>query len=109
MSFERYLLETNVLSHLITHPQGKASARIGKVGESNICASIIVAAELHMGVQRVGSRRLLEAVEEVLAEIEVLPLDLRWALPSICEAAAKSQPGTARTWLASCPPVEEPS
>ena len=71
----RYLLDTNIISDLIRHPQGKASARIGKVGESNICTSIIVAAELRYGCAKRGSRRLLEAVEELLGEIEVLPFD----------------------------------
>jgi len=58
----RYLLDTNILSDLIRNPQGKAAKRIAKVGEDNVCTSIIVAAELRYGCARSGSRRLIEAV-----------------------------------------------
>jgi tRNA(fMet)-specific endonuclease VapC len=72
----RYLLDTNILSDLIRNPQGKAAKRIAKVGEDNVCTSIIVAAELRYGCTRSGSRRLIEAVEELLSEIDVLPFDV---------------------------------
>jgi tRNA(fMet)-specific endonuclease VapC len=71
----RYLLDTNVISDLIRNPQGKAAKRIAKVGEANICTSIIVAAELRYGGAKAGSKRLLNAVDDLLSEIEVLPLD----------------------------------
>ncbi|MPZ30510.1 MAG: PIN domain-containing protein [Rhodospirillales bacterium] len=72
----RYLLDTNILSDLIRNPQGKAAKRIAKVGEDQICTSIIVAAEMRYGCARSGSRRLIEAVEELLSEIDVLPFDV---------------------------------
>ena len=72
----RYLLDTNILSYLIRNPQGKAAKRIAKVGEDNVCTSIIVAAELRYGCARSGSRRLIEAVEELLSEIDILPFDV---------------------------------
>lgn len=72
----RYLLDTNILSDLIRNPQGKAAKRIAKVGEDQICTSIIVAAELRYGCARSGSRRLIEAVEELLSEIDILPFDV---------------------------------
>ena len=72
----RYLLDTNILSDLIRNPQGKAAKRIAKVGEDNVCTSIIVAAELRYGCARSGSRRLIEAVEELLSEIDILPFDV---------------------------------
>lgn len=72
----RYLLDTNIISDLMRNPQGKAAKRIAKVGEDNICTSIIVAAELRYGCARSGSRKLLDIVEELLAEIEVLPFDV---------------------------------
>jgi tRNA(fMet)-specific endonuclease VapC len=72
----RYLLDTNILSDLVRNPQGKAAKRIAKVGEDNICTSIIVAAELRYGCARSGSRRLIEAVEELLSEIDILPFDV---------------------------------
>ena len=72
----RYMLDTNIISDLIRNPQGKAAKRIAKVGENNICTSIIVAAELRYGCAKSGSTRLLKAVEDLLGEIEVLPLDV---------------------------------
>jgi tRNA(fMet)-specific endonuclease VapC len=71
----RYLLDTNIISNLMRNPQGKAAKRIAKVGEDNICTSIIVAAELRYGCAKSGSKKLLDAVEELLAEIDVLPFD----------------------------------
>jgi tRNA(fMet)-specific endonuclease VapC len=70
------MLDTNIISDLIRNPQGKAARRIAKAGEDNICTSIIVAAELRYGCAKSGSQRLLKAVEDLLAEIEVLPFDI---------------------------------
>ncbi len=78
------MLDTNIISELIRHPQGKAAARIAKVGEGNVCTSIIVAAELRYGSVKSGSKRLREAVEEVLGEIDVLQFDV----PADAEYAA---------------------
>ena len=72
----RYMLDTNIISDLIRNPQGKAAKRIAKAGESNICTSIIVAAELRYGCAKSGSTRLLKAVEDLLGEIDVLPFDV---------------------------------
>jgi tRNA(fMet)-specific endonuclease VapC len=69
------MLDTNVISDLVKNPQGKAAQRIAKVGEDNICTSIIVAAELRYGCAKSGSKRLLKAVEDILGEIAVLPFD----------------------------------
>ena len=71
-----YMLDTNIISDLVRNPQGKAAKRIAKVGEDRICTSIIVAAELRYGCAKSGSQRLLKAVEDMLAEIEVLPFDV---------------------------------
>ena len=72
----RYMLDTNIISDLVRNPQGKTAKRIAKAGEDNICTSIIVAAELRYGCAKSGSERLLKAVEELLAEIDVLPFDV---------------------------------
>nr|WP_187434685.1 type II toxin-antitoxin system VapC family toxin [Bradyrhizobium cytisi] len=72
----RYMLDTNIISDLIRNPQGKAARRIAKVGENNVCTSIIVAAELRYGCAKSGSQRLLKAVEDLLGEIDVLPFDV---------------------------------
>ncbi|TYL86939.1 type II toxin-antitoxin system VapC family toxin [Bradyrhizobium cytisi] len=70
------MLDTNIISDLIRNPQGKAARRIAKVGENNVCTSIIVAAELRYGCAKSGSQRLLKAVEDLLGEIDVLPFDV---------------------------------
>jgi tRNA(fMet)-specific endonuclease VapC len=72
----RYLLDTNIISDLVRNPQGKTAKKIAKRGEDNICTSIIVAAELRYGCAKSGSKRLIDAIEELLAEIEVLPFDV---------------------------------
>jgi tRNA(fMet)-specific endonuclease VapC len=70
------MLDTSIISDLIRNPQGKAAKRIAKVGEGNVCTSIIVAAELRYGCAKSGSKRLLKAVEDLLSEITVLPFDV---------------------------------
>jgi tRNA(fMet)-specific endonuclease VapC len=71
----RYLLDTNILSDLIRNPRGRAARRVAKVGETSICTSIIVAAELRYGCAKSGSSRLRKAVEDLLGEIDVLPFE----------------------------------
>jgi tRNA(fMet)-specific endonuclease VapC len=71
----RYMLDTNVISDLMKNPRGKAAKRIARIGEDNICTSIIVAAELRYGCFKKGSERLLKSVEDLLAEIDVLPFE----------------------------------
>jgi tRNA(fMet)-specific endonuclease VapC len=89
------MLDTNIISDLIRNPRGKAAKRIAKAGEDNICTSILVAAELRYGCAKRGSERLLKAVEDVLGEINVLPLDVPadteyGGIRSRLEAAGKS-------------------
>jgi tRNA(fMet)-specific endonuclease VapC len=71
----RYLLDTNIISDLIRNPKGKVAKHIARVGENNVCTSIIVAAELRYGCAKSGSKRLLEAVENLLGELDVLSLE----------------------------------
>jgi tRNA(fMet)-specific endonuclease VapC len=70
------MLDTNIISDLIRNPQGRAAKRIAKLGEDNICTSIIVAAALRYGCAKSGSKRLLKAVEDLLGEIDVLPFEV---------------------------------
>jgi tRNA(fMet)-specific endonuclease VapC len=71
----RYLLDTNVLSDLILHPNGSVAKGISAVGEAAICTSVIVAAELRFGATKSGSRNLSERVDLILSALEVLPLE----------------------------------
>jgi len=69
----RYLLDTNIVSDLVRNPQGEVAQRIRKVGEAQICTSIIAAAELRYGAAKKGSPRLSAQLEAVLEALEVLP------------------------------------
>jgi tRNA(fMet)-specific endonuclease VapC len=71
----RYLLDTNIVSDLVRNPQGKVTDRIRKVGEAQVCTSIIVAAELRYGAERKALPRLSSQLEAVLGALEVLPLE----------------------------------
>ena len=71
----RYLLDTNVVSDLVRHPQGRISKRIREAGEAQICTSIIVAAELRYGATKKGSPRLATQLEAVLGALDILPFE----------------------------------
>jgi tRNA(fMet)-specific endonuclease VapC len=58
----QYLLDTNIVSDLVRHPQGLVFERIASVGENYICTSIIVACELRFGAAKNGSVRLIEQI-----------------------------------------------
>ncbi len=71
----RYLLDTNVVSAIIRDPQGAAAQRASALEQTELCTSIIVAAELRFGTERLGSARLTRQVEAVLAALPVLALE----------------------------------
>jgi len=70
-----YMLDTDLLSDLIRHPQGTVASRIQSVGEDSICTSIIVAAELRFGAEKSGSAKLAARIDLILSALEVLPLE----------------------------------
>jgi len=59
----------------VRKPQGRVAQHIRKVGEAQVCTSIIVAAELRYGAARKGSPRLTAQLEAVLGALEILPLE----------------------------------
>ncbi len=71
----RFLLDTNIVSDLVRHPQGRAAAKIAELGEDAVATSIIVAAELRYGAAKKGSVRLASQLETILGALEVLPLE----------------------------------
>ncbi|HEY5722055.1 MAG TPA: type II toxin-antitoxin system VapC family toxin [Allosphingosinicella sp.] len=84
-----YLLDTNVVSDLVRHPQGRVADRIAEIGEASVATSIIVAAELRFGAEKKGSPKLSAQIEAILGALSILPLEppvdreygrLRWAL-----------------------------
>lgn len=72
----RFMLDTNIISDMIRNPAGKAASAMLREGDAAVCTSIVVASELRYGCARKGSAKLLRKVEELLAEIPVLPLDV---------------------------------
>ena len=79
----RFLLDTNIVSHVARFPQGLVAERIAEVGERQVCTSIVVAAELRYGAARRRSERLTRRIEAVLSALDVLafdePADRRYA------------------------------
>lgn len=75
MAAHRYLLDTNILSHLLKHPKGPVREKITAVGEEGVCTSIVVACELRYGAAKKGSAALSTRVDQLLAAIDVLPID----------------------------------
>lgn len=71
----RYLLDTNILSDLTRNPQGGVAEHIRRVGEANVCTSIVVAAELRFGAVKRQSARLIKQIETLLRGIEVIPFE----------------------------------
>ena len=85
----QYLLDTNVLSHVVRRPRGLVAQKISEVGEETVCTSIIVSSELRFGDLKSRSAKLRHQVEAVLSVLDILPLsppadrhyaDLRHAL-----------------------------
>ncbi len=71
----QYLLDTNILSDVVRHPQGQIFQQISRVGENSICTSIVVACELRFGAVKSGSARLIQQVERILEVLPIFPLD----------------------------------
>jgi tRNA(fMet)-specific endonuclease VapC len=75
MNGPRYLLDTNIVSDLARHPDGRVVQRIAAVGVERIGISIIVACELRFGVTKSGSQRLARHVNLVLEQVVILPME----------------------------------
>jgi tRNA(fMet)-specific endonuclease VapC len=69
------MLDTNIISDLVRNPAGKVAKKIRKVGDDNLCVSIVTSAELRFGCIKRGSPRLTETIEQILAELEIVALD----------------------------------
>jgi tRNA(fMet)-specific endonuclease VapC len=74
----QYLLDTNIISDLVRHPQGLVFQRIATVGEDSICTSIIVVCELRFGAVKSGSPRLVQQLERILEVLPILFLSRLW-------------------------------
>ena len=70
-----YLLDTNILSHLIKQPQSAVAEKVSNLERDVFCTSVIVACELRYGIEKKSSLKLTEKVELLLSQIDVLPLE----------------------------------
>jgi len=72
---KRYMLDTNMVSHLIkAHPA--VTQRIVDIPMEQLCISAITAGELLFGLaKRPDAKRLHNIVKEFLKRVEVLPWD----------------------------------
>jgi tRNA(fMet)-specific endonuclease VapC len=75
----KYLLDTNIISHIVKHPSGLVALRARQIGADNIFTSVIVCAEIRFGYKKFGSKRLERDCEVILSGIQVedwcAPLD----------------------------------
>jgi tRNA(fMet)-specific endonuclease VapC len=71
----RYLLDSNIISDLVRHPNGRVAKHLQRIGESKICTSIIVAAELRFGVAKKSSPQLSADLDAILGAMDVLPFE----------------------------------
>jgi len=72
----RFLLDTNALSQLIRDPRGPVAMRLATSGEARGFTSIVAACELRYGARKKGSPVLTDRVDQLLASIDVAPLDV---------------------------------
>ena len=72
---KRFLLDTDVLSQAIRAPQGPVARRIVEAGDASVFTSVVVACELRYGARKKGSAALTERVDQLLAGLDVLPLE----------------------------------
>ncbi len=70
-----YLLDANILSDLVRHPNGIVAKHIERVGSAEVCTSIVVAAELRYGAAKKASQKLTARVEGVLMRVRVEPFE----------------------------------
>ena len=71
-----YLLDTNILSHLIRDPRGTVANKIAEAGEKTVYTGIIDPAELRYGASKSGSRRLSERINLILSALTILPFQV---------------------------------
>jgi tRNA(fMet)-specific endonuclease VapC len=72
----RYLLDTNVVSHIMQGRDAKLLARLTQVPVGQAAISSITLAELEYGLHRKGQPpRLRNALTQVLLRMDVLPWD----------------------------------
>lgn len=76
MSDRQFMLDTNIVSHMIRFPMGDVVRRVGLTGIDKICISALVACELRYGAVKRASPRLSALVENLIGRLDVLPYEV---------------------------------
>jgi tRNA(fMet)-specific endonuclease VapC len=71
----KYLLDANIISHLVRFPTGVIHLRLNEVGHDNVFISIIVASEIKFGVEKNGSVDLARKVHAVISRLPIVPFE----------------------------------
>lgn len=74
METHRYLLDTNIISHLIRYPNGPTLSHLESILPATACTSIVVAAEIQFGLKKKASRKLSRQAIQILSVMDILPL-----------------------------------
>jgi len=73
---QRYLLDTNVISHIMQGRDAKLLAKLSKLPIGQVAISSVTLAEIEYGIQRRGSPiKLRNALTQVMLHMDVLPWD----------------------------------
>ena len=73
---QRYLLDTNVVSHIMQGRDAKLLAKLSKLPMGQAAISSVTLAEIEYGIQRRGSpTKLRNALSQVMLHMDVLPWD----------------------------------
>ena len=75
MDTHRYLLDTNIISHLIRNPSGPVFDYLKSILPATACTSIIVSAEIRFGLRKGASEKLRIQAEKVLEVMDIFPLE----------------------------------
>ena len=71
----RYMLDTNIVSDIVRNPRGAAARQLRRVGVSEVCVSVIVAAELRYGMSRNSSGDMALKMGEALDQFAVIAFE----------------------------------
>jgi tRNA(fMet)-specific endonuclease VapC len=74
MDAHQYLLDTNILSNLIRHPDGAVKRHLEAIFPQTACTSIVVSAEIHFGLNKGASEKLRRQALQILDALDILPL-----------------------------------
>lgn len=69
------MLDTNMLSELVRDRHGAIGQKVLAAGVDNVCTSIVSACELRYGALKSGALALRRGTEELLGDMEIMPLE----------------------------------